>query len=112
MIYLTNKLAPSMFSGWVAGDGLEKINDFRIEHIKELEQKPGFKVYIPEKALLQTLRERTGAKLDSIVEKKIKLSPGDEYYLIQPIGEGIQNYRDEEQLPDDFVVILNGFRCK
>ena len=112
MIYLTNKLAPSMFSGWVAGDGWEKINDFRIEHIKELEQKPGFKVFIPEKTLLSTLRERTGARLENIVEKRINLSPGDEFYLIQPVGEGIQLYRDEEQLPDDLVLRLNGFRCK
>lgn len=112
MIYLTNKLAPSMLSGMVPGSKLEKIGDFRIEHIKELETKPGFKAYIPEKVLLATLRERTGAKLESITEKKLKISPGNEYYLIQPLGEGIQNYRDEEQLPEDIVLILNGFKCE
>lgn len=111
--YVTNKWAPNYMSSLAIGDGIIKTGEYNLKHLLELEEAgEDVRISIPEKSLLNTLRQRSGAKL-SVEEDRVTLRADENttVLLIQP-SSSIQDFKYDDYLPDFISLKLNEYTVK
>lgn len=104
MVYLTNSGSLNMADGCVNGNSLKKGEEFNLDHLKEIMKSGELKVCINNMAIIRTISRRLNIEIVNNVGR-ISLQPGDIFYRIKP-SDRIEQYRNEDQLPDEVTLKL------